>query len=156
MLSLERGLPEGLHDFINSMKQQYTMEIIFQKCNPSFIHEYALSRLKQEGYQLACCTNSVRNTIDLVMEKLSLAQHMEFTISNEEVQKPKPDPEIYLTAFAKMGLTPEECVVVEDNINGIAAAKASGTNVFEVDATSDVNYHSISEFIQQLGGRDES
>lgn len=44
MLSLERGLPKGLHKFINDMKQQYTMEIVHAKCKPVFHHQYALSK----------------------------------------------------------------------------------------------------------------
>ena len=51
-LSLEKNLPTYLHGFINEMKQQYTMEIIHNRCRPRFNHEYALSRLKAEGYGL--------------------------------------------------------------------------------------------------------
>jgi beta-phosphoglucomutase len=45
MLSKEQGLPIQLHEFINQMKQQYTMELIQSQCKPRFHHEYALSRL---------------------------------------------------------------------------------------------------------------
>ena len=43
MLSLERGLPEGLHSFIDEMKQSYTIETTFARCKPRFDHQYALS-----------------------------------------------------------------------------------------------------------------
>ena len=42
MLSLERGLPAQLHDFINQLKQDYTLEMIYARCRPAFQHEYAL------------------------------------------------------------------------------------------------------------------
>ena len=47
MLSAERGLPEQLHDFINEMKQRYTLQIVTRECNPKFVHQYALARLKK-------------------------------------------------------------------------------------------------------------
>ena len=49
MLSLEKGLPRGLHQFINQMKQSYTVDMVHTSCSPRFFHEYALSRLKAEG-----------------------------------------------------------------------------------------------------------
>ena len=53
MLSMERGLPRKLHKFINELKQQYTVDKIFTDCFPMFHHEYALAKLKSEGYKLA-------------------------------------------------------------------------------------------------------
>ena len=55
MLSEEAYLPESLHGFINDMKQQYTREIIEMKCKPVFQHEYALSKLRNQGYKIAVC-----------------------------------------------------------------------------------------------------
>jgi len=45
MLSRERGLPAPLHNFINQLKQDYTLEMIYMRCKPIFQHEYALARL---------------------------------------------------------------------------------------------------------------
>lgn len=149
-LSLEKGLPEYLHSFINEMKQQYTVNIIHSSCRPRFIHEYVLSRLKNEGYSLAVASNSIRGTVDLMLEKASLLRYLEFTLSNEDVDSPKPDPEIYLAAMDKLNLRPEECIIVEDNENGIKAARASGANVLEVRDVDDVNYENIISFISKL------
>ena len=150
MLTLERGLPKGLHHFINELKQIYTMEMIFQKCKPVFYHEYALSRLKAEGYRLAVASNSIRQTVELMMEKSNLARYMDLMLSNQDVSKPKPDPEIYNTAIARLGLKPEECLIVEDNQNGIKAAQASGANVMVVNSVEDVNYTNIKANIKKF------
>ena len=152
MLSLERGLPRALHQFINDMKQQYTLEIVYQKCKPTFYHEYALSKLKAEGYRLAVASNSVRNSVVMMMEKSNLLPYLEFMLSNQDVQKPKPDPEIYQVAISKLGLEPEECLIVEDNPNGIKAAKDSGAHVYEVETVKDVNYQAITSVIDRLTG----
>ena len=150
MLSLERGLPRELHDFINEMKQQYTLEIVHQKCKPIFHHQYALSRLKQRGLKLAVCSNSIRKTIELMMEKSALIQYMDLIMSNQDVTNPKPDPEMYCKAIEKLNLRPEECLILEDNENGIKAAKGSGAHVFKVVHVSDVNYHNIIREITEI------
>jgi maleate cis-trans isomerase len=73
MLTIEQGLPPALHAFINQMKQQYTMEMIYTHCKPLFAHEYALSRLKTRGLRLACCSNSIRATVDAMLDQAARA-----------------------------------------------------------------------------------
>jgi beta-phosphoglucomutase len=150
MLSLERGLPIGLHSFINDIKQQYTMEITYAKCKPKFYHQYALSRLESENYKLAVCSNSVRNTIELMMEKSALIQYLGFYLSNQDVTNAKPDPEIYNSAVTRLNLLPEECLVLEDNEKGIQAAKASGAHLLKINTVEDVNYENIKARIHEI------
>ena len=150
----ERGLPKGLHKFINDMKQQYTMEIVYAECKPRFYHEYALSKLKNEGYSMAVCSNSIRNTIGVMMQKASLEQYLDFYISNQDVKNGKPDPEMYNKAIERMGLDPKECMILEDNENGIKAARASGANVMIVDTVEDVNYENIKRHIEIFEGKE--
>jgi len=150
MLSLEKGLPMGLHKFINDMKQRYTVDMVHAQCSPRFFHEYALSRLQSEGYRLAVASNSIRNTVQLMMEKSNLITYLEFFLSNQDVKKAKPDPEIYLTAIQRLGLQPNEVMVVEDNHNGIQAATAAGANVMKVDTVYDVNYENIMKHIHMF------
>ena len=147
MLSAQGNLPIELHDFINDMKQRYTMEIVNAHCKPRFIHEYALSKLKARGYRMAVCSNSIRDTIEVMMSKAALSQYLEFIISNQDVTKSKPDPEMYDKAIARMGIAPSECLIVEDNENGIRAARASGAHVLEVADVDDVTYANISKRI---------
>ena len=147
MLSMERGMPRRLHKFINELKQQYTVDKIFTDCRPVFAHEYALAKLKEEGYRIAVASNSVRHTIELMMEKSNLMPYLDFFLSNQDVTKAKPDPEIYRTAVSRLGLTPQECMVVEDNRNGIQAAKSAGTHVMEVSTVYDVNYANIKKHL---------
>lgn len=150
MLSSESGLPRELHKFINEMKQQYTMEIVYASCKPTFHHEYALSKLKNSGYKMAVCSNSIRNTIKIMMQKASLEQYFEFYVSNQDVKNGKPDPEMYNIAIEKLGLNPKECMIIEDNENGIKAARASGAWVMEVDVVDDVNYQNIEQHIKMF------
>jgi HAD superfamily hydrolase (TIGR01509 family) len=153
MLSTERGLPIELHEFINDMKQQYTLEIVYAQCKPRFHHEYALSRLKQEGYKLAVASNSIRKTVQIMMEQSALLGYLDFYLSNQDVKIGKPDPEIYTKAIQNLGLSPQECLVIEDNEKGIQAAKASGAWLMEVDEVEEVNYLNIRRHIMRIEGR---
>lgn len=150
MLSLERGLPKELHEFINEMKQRYTMDIVYTECKPRFIHEYVLSTLKAGGYRMAVCSNSVRNTVETMMLKAGLDPYLDLMVSNEDVSKGKPDPEMYLKAMANFGLQPYECLIVEDNENGIRAAKASGAHLLVVKNVEDTNLQNIQTKIAEI------
>ena len=149
MVSEGQFLPKELHGFINELKQDYTAELIHQKCHPMFHHEYALSKLHSEGYKIAVCSNSIRSTIELMMEKARLKQYLDLIVSNEDVKKAKPNPEMYITAMNRLGMQPEECIVVEDNPKGIHAGKASGAAVLEVATVYDVNYENIMRKIKE-------
>ncbi|WP_296657781.1 HAD family phosphatase [Paraburkholderia sp.] len=149
MLSLQHDLPRGLHSFINEMKQQYTTELVHALCKPRFVNEFALSKLKSEGYKLAVASNSIRMTVELMMSKAGLAKYLDRMLSNEDVVEAKPSPEIYLKAMSLLGCKPEECLIVEDNENGIRAARASGAQVLVVTHVLDTNYTNISAAINK-------
>lgn len=150
MLSEDKGLPVKLHGFINKLKQEYTIEKIYLNCYPKFIHQYALSKLKSEGYAIAVASNSITETIALMMKRSGLIEYLDFFVSNQDVVKPKPDPEIYSLSISKLGLKPNECLVVEDNINGIKAAKSAGAHVLQVSSVDDVTYDRIMTEIERI------
>ncbi|MGF1579464.1 MAG: HAD family hydrolase [Gemmataceae bacterium] len=149
MLTIERGLPRGLHRFINEMKQLYTLEMIHRNCKPLFAHEYALSKLKGMGYKLAVASNSVRATVELMMEKSNLRSYFDLLLSNQDVTRPKPDPEMYQTAMQRLGTSPSESLVIEDNPNGIQAARDSGAHVMVVQNVHQVTLKNIQENINR-------
>jgi beta-phosphoglucomutase len=150
MLTLERGLPGALHEFLNEIKQKYTLEIIHTRCKPHFTHEYALSRLRHHGYRMAVCSNSIRNTVETMMQKADLHRYLDLMVSNEDVIKGKPDPEMYNKAIHHFGLDPQECLIVEDNENGIRAAKASGAHLLIVRDVDDTNFENIQKRITEI------
>ena len=144
LLSRDQGLPAALHGFLNDLKQVYTIELIHARCKPRFQHEYTLSRLQAAGYRLAVASNSVRRSIDLMMEKSALAPYLSVTVSNQDVARGKPDPEIYLKTLGLLGVSAAETLIVEDNPHGIAAARASGAHVMVVRDPNDVTWDQLS------------
>jgi len=150
MLGEHNYLPKQLYDFINQVKQKNTIKKVNEKCHPMFHHEYALSRLKAEGYLIAVCSNSIRNSIESMMDKSGLTDYLNIIVSNEDVIKAKPDPEMYVKAMEMLGVNPEECIVVEDNPNGVMAGIASGATVLQVETVYDVNYTNIRAKIDEV------
>ena len=152
ILSKTRGLPVKLHGILSDLKQKATVELAYANCRPSFQHCYALARLKREGYKLAVCSNSIRHTVELMMSLAQLDQYLDFTLSNEDVKRAKPAPDIYEQAITRLGLKPHEVVIVEDNENGLEAGRRSGGHVLMVGGVEDVTYTRLREDIDRLDG----
>ncbi len=138
ILSAERGLPRGLHGVIAGLKQAFTLDLLPAVARPVPAHRDAIARLAAEGYRIGLASNSIRRTVDLVLDRCGLRELIPVALSNEDVARPKPDPEIYLKAAALLGVPPEACLVVEDNPNGIRAARAAGARVLEVGSIAEV------------------
>jgi len=150
ILTEEERIPKKIHSLINDLKQKFTINYIHQECSPVFHHEYALSKLKKNGFSIGLASNSIRDTVDLMMSKSNLIDYFDIILSASDVVNPKPDPEIYITAIDKLGLTPEQCLIVEDNHNGIVAAKEANAHVMEVNDTQDVTYKNIIIKLEKL------
>ena len=88
--------------------------------------EPLLRSLKQPGYKLAICTS---NMSYVVRDYLALAGWTELfdeIVTSEMISHGKPDPEVYLTGAARLGVKPGECVGVEDSYSGVKAVRAAG------------------------------
>ncbi len=147
MLTIERGLPIELCSFINAIKQRNTMDEVILKCKPNFLHEYALSRLKAEGYILCVCSNSIKKTITTMLEKAKIYDYFDLIISAEDVVNGKPDPAMYVEAMQRLDVDPDEAIIIEDNEHGIKAALSSRAHLMIVKDVNEVNYFSITNKI---------
>jgi beta-phosphoglucomutase len=153
MLSVEKGLPQALHDTLSRLKQVYTRDEILTRCRPVFEKEYMLSRLRKEGYRMAVCSNSIRESLRMMVQQSGLETYFEFLVSNEDVSRPKPNPEIYATAMTRMGVRPTETVIVEDSLHGLEAARRSGAHVCQVSGFADVDYFRVRSAIDRIEHR---
>ncbi len=82
--------------------------------------------------QTALVTNSSREEALHVLRALDLEQSLDLVLTREDVEHPKPDPEIYRLAAEKLAVPPEECLVLEDSSNGVRAGVAAGMNVIAI------------------------
>jgi beta-phosphoglucomutase len=94
-----------------------------------------LKALRQQAYPLALATMGDRNNIAFTLENLKLHSFFEVIISGEEVRKGKPAPEIFLKAAARLKVPAERCLVFEDSISGIEAARHANMQVAAITTT---------------------
>ncbi len=78
------------------------------------------------GWPQAVGSSAPRGNLDLLLEVTGTAKYFSAIVSGEDVRRGKPDPEVFLTAAAKLGVPPANCVVFEDAVAGVEAAKAGG------------------------------
>jgi beta-phosphoglucomutase family hydrolase len=85
-----------------------------------------VKRLSDEGWRQAIASSAPRLNIEVVLQALALQGKFQAIVSAEDVSKGKPDPEVFLTAAAQLGVPPSRTIVVEDAVAGIEAARRAG------------------------------
>lgn len=80
-------------------------------------------RLYKTGFKMAVASASNQTYVKNVIQSLKLEKYFEFLVSGDMVAKGKPDPEIFLLAASKLEINPENCLVIEDGVSGMRAAK---------------------------------
>ena len=85
-----------------------------------------LQRLRDAGIRCAVGSSGYKPNVDFVLEKCRIEPYFDARISGDMVSRCKPDPEIYLTAAAALGVSPADCVIFEDAWAGFEAARRAG------------------------------
>jgi HAD superfamily hydrolase (TIGR01509 family) len=85
-----------------------------------------VERLNNEGWRQAVASSAPRKNVDTVLEALGLGKWFQATVSAEDVQIGKPDPQVFLIAASRVGATPETSIVVEDAAAGVEASRRAG------------------------------
>ncbi|MCC6729454.1 MAG: HAD family phosphatase [Chthonomonadales bacterium] len=94
-----------------------------------------LRSLKESGFRLALGSSTPRSNVDVILETLGVACLFDGTVTADDVTHGKPNPEVFLTAAARVAVPPERCVVVEDAVVGVEAARAAGMRCLAVTTT---------------------
>ena len=93
-------------------------------------HTVGLLRVARDTFcRTGLATMSYREEALHVLRALEIEPALDVVLTREDVQQPKPDPEIYLLAAQKLDVPPEECLVIEDSTNGVRAGVTAGMNV---------------------------
>lgn len=118
------GLEPATSDYEKFLKKKREYFLRNNRAEPFEGMQACLQALK-EKYKLAVASGADRTIVNTLMDKF---YHSIFDaiISGEDVTRGKPDPEPYLTAVGKLGLEPEECMVIENAPLGIKSAKMAG------------------------------
>ena len=132
-----------LNDLINKYKIQksikeileYKMELTIRRIKETKINAISgipelLISLKHNNIKTAIGSSSPKELIITVIEKFQLGKYFDCIVSGDEVKEGKPKPDIYLEVSKRIGVNPEECIVIEDSRNGVLAAKNAGMKCF--------------------------
>jgi len=148
LLSERKGLPIEFHDEVWRKKQKMTVEIISDYRRDERLCS-VLERLRDEGYVICVASNSVRETVKMMLLRKGFMEYIDFFYSNQDVKFPKPNPEIYLQCMIKAGVSPKETIIVEDSHIGRKAAQESGAFLCPVIDSRDVTYEKLQEHIEK-------
>lgn len=124
-------------DAVYQRKQEYT-HLAMKNLAPSQRLQEAISGLKAKGYSVMCASNCIRDTVTLVLTSLGIHNMFDAILTNQDVECPKPSPDIYRKCMALAGVAPTETIIFEDSYVGLRAAVASGALVHRVANPADL------------------
>ncbi len=115
-------------------------EIIFRDIYKSKIYPIEglkkfLDNLKENNILLSIGSNAIRKNVLMTIEELSITNYFSYIICGDEVSKGKPDPEMYIKTLSNLNIRKDECVIFEDSIEGVAAAKNADIKVIGVTSS---------------------
>lgn len=94
-----------------------------------------LEVLQDKKIPMAIATSGIQVNIDFMFENIPIKKYFKTVVDSSHIIKGKPDPEIYLKAAFILGVAPQNCLVFEDSVVGIDAARAAGMKVIAVATT---------------------
>ncbi|QBJ94534.1 HAD family phosphatase [Rhodococcus sp. ABRD24] len=115
----------------------------------------ALRTVRASGLGSALVTNTDRDLCEFALDTLG-REHFDHSVCGDEVPAGKPDPAPYLKAAELLGVTPADCLAVEDSPTGAAAADAAGCTVLVIPSITDVPASANRIFRTTLEGLTES
>jgi HAD superfamily hydrolase (TIGR01509 family) len=118
-------LKESVSDVV-AERNQLVADLFRQFLRP-MPHALQLVRSVQAAQiKTGLVTSSPQELVDLALSRLNITEIFDLILSGDQVARGKPSPDIYLSAAGKLGVDPENCLVIEDAPHGVAAAKAAG------------------------------
>ena len=126
----EFNLTTPIDELIANVRKSYIEYLLsLDKLEPIEGVIQFIEKLKKQKIKVAVASSAYHKRINLLLEICKLKDFFDVIISGDHVQHAKPDPEIYIRAAQLLERDPKNCIVFEDAINGILAAKAAGMKV---------------------------
>ena len=132
-------IEKNTHQLIYDLKQTKTIQIIERDAAVRPEKHEMITALKKSGSTIACYTNSIRETAELMLDRTGILGLFDYVLTNQDVENAKPHPEGYKFLMNHFGVSATETYIVEDSPTGLKAAYASGANVIEVKNPSGVD-----------------
>jgi HAD superfamily hydrolase (TIGR01509 family) len=110
-----------------------------------------VTRLRRHrGVRLGLASNSPRFLVDDALATAGLTDAFETIVTSDDVERAKPDPDIYLLACERLGVPPSEALALEDSASGVAAAKAAGLFCIAVPQFAETDVSAADEVVDSL------
>jgi HAD superfamily hydrolase (TIGR01509 family) len=149
MLTENKGLPVNQYDYVWKTKQTATFDLIKQ-----FGEEHLLKSMfqwvKSRGYKIAVASNSIRETVKLALLSIGVLEFVDYYVSNEDVTKSKPYPEMYWKCMTALNAIPKTTIIIEDSHIGRQGALDSGAHLLAVENAQEVNSQYMIQRIEDL------
>jgi len=142
ILTQIKGLSPDDHDIIWDSKQHYS-SAMFASVSPDTELVSLFKFVKSSSINIGVASNSIRSTLDGCLKALGVYDYVDYSLSNEDVDAPKPNPEIYTRCMKHFGAASEDTVVFEDSPIGRAAARASGARLIEIKDRADLTFDKV-------------
>jgi len=152
LLTERKGLPVDKHQQVWEDKQVETLNI-FSKLDHDYELMHYFKQLKDKGYQVAVASNSIRNTVKLVLLKLGLLEFIDYYMSNEDVHRNKPFPEMYWNCMTACNALPKDTVILEDSHIGRQGALDSGSHLIAIENRDHLNQDKIDKIVAILDSK---
>ena len=148
LLTKSKNLPEDLHQKIWLRKQDLTIDALLELKEDTKL--ISIFKELSDDYHLACCSNSILQTVSISLRKIGVFSYLDLSLSNENVSSSKPHPEIYWKAMAEFKVLPEETLIIEDSPHGLLAASRSGAHILRVSSPQDISLEKIQNKIKSI------
>ena len=142
LLKKNKKIPKKFFSKIQKFKQKITSEILKRKIKKNNKIIKIMKNLHNK-YKIVVATNAVNSTLNICLNKLGIEKYVDFKLSNEDINEPKPNPEIYLRIFIRFGIYPSEALIIEDSHYGREAAISSGAKLLPIKRIEDLDLKKI-------------
>lgn len=151
LLTARKSLPKAAHDSIWRRKQIATFALI-KRFPPDARAIAVFADLRAQGWKIAVASNSIRETVKLALLALGVMEYVDYVVSNEDVRRSKPYPEMYWQCMTALDALPASTLIVEDSHIGRQGATDSGAHLLAVENADDWDAATIEAAVAQIDG----
>jgi HAD superfamily hydrolase (TIGR01509 family) len=150
VLTKTKDFPKEKYEELWKKKQEYTATLFLGTgFDKDLVTLFRI--IKSHGILVAVGSNSIRKTVDTCLSRLGVESYVDLSLSNEDVENPKPSPEIYNKIIKELGCSVDKTIIFEDSDIGRMAASLSGAKLFPINSRADLNFELIQKAIDYLG-----
>jgi beta-phosphoglucomutase-like phosphatase (HAD superfamily)/dTDP-glucose pyrophosphorylase len=149
MLTEDKGLPVSAYDQVWKDKQEATFLLVRGFCK-EYLLQTIFRKIKARGYKIAVASNSIRETVKLSLLSIGVMDEVDYFVSNEDVTRAKPYPEMYWKCMTALNVLPKSTIIVEDSHIGRQGALDSGAHLLAVENAKEVNSEHMMQRIEDI------